>query len=88
MRTLSNKSIFQILVKVYMTNLATVLTVINYKLITDRKIFKLIHDLLKIRCIFILKTTFKKLYGAFLWMGFNTTEPIRGGSLLFVSKFP
>lgn len=61
---------------------------INYKLITDRKIFKLIHDLLKIKCTIILKTTFKKLYGAFLWMGFNTTEPIRGGSLLFVSKFP
>ena len=33
----------------------------------------------------------KKLYGPFLWMGFNclkAIEPLRGGSLLFPSKFP
>ena len=32
-----------------------------------------------------------KLYGSFLWMGFNclkATEPLRGGSLLFTTKFP
>ena len=36
-------------------------------------------------------TNLKKLYGPFLWMGFNclkATEPIRGGSLLFITKFP
>ena len=39
-----------------------------------------------------VKTFFKtKLYGPFLWMGFNylmATEPLRGGSLLFTTKFP
>ena len=33
----------------------------------------------------------KKLYGPFLWMGFNclkATEPLWGGSLLFTTKFP
>ena len=33
---------------------------------------------------------FRKLYGPFLWMGFNylkATEPLRGGSLLFTTKF-
>ena len=32
-----------------------------------------------------------QLYGPFLWMTFNclkATEPLRGGSLLFTSKFP
>ena len=32
-----------------------------------------------------------KLYGPFLWMGFNclkAIEPLRGGSLLFTTKFP
>ena len=32
----------------------------------------------------------KKLYGPFLWMGFNyfkATEPLQGGSLLFTTKF-
>ena len=34
---------------------------------------------------------FKKLYGSFLWMGFNclkATEPLRGVALLFTTKFP
>ena len=39
-----------------------------------------------------LKTkTLKKLYGLFLWMGFNylkATEPLRGVSVLFTTKFP
>ena len=33
---------------------------------------------------------FRKLYGPFLWMGFNylkATEPLQGGSLLFTTKF-
>ena len=33
----------------------------------------------------------KKLYDSFLWMEFNclkSTEPLRGGSLLFTTKFP
>ena len=33
----------------------------------------------------------KKLYGPFLWMGFNclkATEPLRGGTLLFTTKLP
>ena len=33
----------------------------------------------------------KNLYGPFLWMGFNflkATEPLRGGRLLFTTKFP
>ena len=33
----------------------------------------------------------KKLYGLFLWMGFNclkATEPPQGGTLLFTSKLP
>ena len=33
----------------------------------------------------------KKLYGPFLWMGFNclkATEPLRGGTLLFTFKLP
>ena len=33
----------------------------------------------------------KKLYGPFLWMGFNclkATEPLRGVALLFTTKFP
>ena len=33
----------------------------------------------------------KKLYGPFLWMGFNCLkpiEPIQGDSLLFATKFP
>ena len=33
----------------------------------------------------------KKLYGSFLWMGFNclkATEPLRRDSLLFTTKFP
>ena len=33
----------------------------------------------------------KKLYGPFLWMWFNclkATEPLRGGSFLFTTKFP
>ena len=33
----------------------------------------------------------QKLYGSFLWMGFNclrATEPLQGGSLLFTTKFP
>ena len=32
----------------------------------------------------------KKLFGSLLWMGFNcfkATEPLRGGSLLFTTKF-
>ena len=32
-----------------------------------------------------------ELYGSFLWMGFNclkATGPLRGGSLLFTTKFP
>ena len=31
-----------------------------------------------------------KLYSTFLWMGFNSSrlEPLRGGSLLFITKFP
>ena len=32
----------------------------------------------------------KKLYGPFLWMGFNrikATEPLQGGSLLFTIQF-
>ena len=32
-----------------------------------------------------------KLFGPFIWMGFNclkATEPLRGGSLLFTTKFP
>ena len=41
---------------------------------------------------FLLPTTSKKkLYGPFLWLGFNcfkTTEPLQGGSLLFTTKFP
>ena len=34
---------------------------------------------------------FLKLYDPFLWMGFNclkATEPLRGDSLLFTTKFP
>ena len=41
-----------------------------------------------IYCYFFLK---KKLYGPFLWMGFNclkATEPLRGGTLLFTTKLP
>ena len=37
------------------------------------------------------KTFKKKLYGPFLWIGFcclKATEPLRGGSLLFTTKFP
>ena len=33
----------------------------------------------------------KKVYDPFLWMGFNclkATEPLRGDSLLFITKFP
>ena len=33
----------------------------------------------------------EKLYGPFLWMGFNclkATEPLRGGTLLFTIKLP
>ena len=33
----------------------------------------------------------EKLYGPFLWMGFNclkATEPLRGGTLLFTTKLP
>ena len=33
----------------------------------------------------------KKLYGSFLWMGFNchnAIEPLRGGTLLFITKLP
>ena len=32
----------------------------------------------------------KKLYGAFLWMGSTASrlEPLRGGSLLFTTKYP
>ena len=36
------------------------------------------------------KKSIKKLYGPFLWMGFNclkATELLRGGSLLFTTKF-
>ena len=32
-----------------------------------------------------------KFYGPFLWTGLNcikATEPLRGGSLLFITKFP
>ena len=39
-----------------------------------------------------LNPVFKKmLYSPFLWMGFNclkATEPLHGGSLLFITKFP
>ena len=37
------------------------------------------------------KQSLKKNYGPFLWMGFSTAsrlEPLRGGSLLFTTKFP
>ena len=42
---------------------------------------------------FAAEVTFnkKKLYGPFLWVGFNcfkTTGPLRGGSLLFITKSP
>ena len=33
----------------------------------------------------------RKPYGPFLWMGFKylkAREPLRGGSLLFIAKFP
>ena len=32
----------------------------------------------------------KQLYGSFLWMGSTASrlEPLRGGSLLFATKFP
>ena len=51
-------------------------------------------------CVLSLGATFfqvlgaifkKKLYGPFLWMGFNclkATEPLRGVALLFTTKFP
>ena len=38
-----------------------------------------------------LQRNLKKLYDHFLWMGFNclkATEPLRGGNLLFTTKFP
>ena len=36
------------------------------------------------------KKTSKKLYGPFLWMGSTASglQPLRGGSLLFTTKFP
>ena len=47
---------------------------------------KLVHSFTIV--ILFLK---KNLYGPFLWMGFNclkAIEPLRGGSLLFTTKFP
>ena len=47
-----------------------------------KKLQKLIH---------IKKLFLKKLHGPFLLMGFNclkNTEPLRGSSLLFTTKFP
>ena len=38
----------------------------------------------------VISDVIKKLYGLFLWMGFSclkATEPLRGGSLLFTTKF-
>ena len=38
----------------------------------------------------VISDVIKKLYGLFLWMGFSclkATEPLRGGSLLFSTKF-
>ena len=38
-----------------------------------------------------LNNSDRLLYGPILWMGFNcikATEPLRGGSLLFTTKFP
>ena len=40
---------------------------------------------------FIDKLKKNKLHDPFLWMGFNclkATDPLRGGSLLFTTKFP
>ena len=37
------------------------------------------------------RNVWKKIYGPFLWMGFNclnATETLEGGSLLFTTKFP
>ena len=39
----------------------------------------------------ILQKKKKNFYGLFLWMGFSclkATEPVRGCSLLFTTKFP
>ena len=44
---------------------------------------------LLIEKLYLFNNTLKKLYGPFLWMGFNcpeATEPPRGGSLLFITK--
>ena len=45
-----------------------------------------LHSLVKLAAI----KKKKKLYGPFLWMGFNCLrlQPLRGGSLLFTTKFP
>ena len=54
----------------------------------------------RLKCVFKFRSNIfpsisssikKKLYGTFLWMGFNflkATEPLRGDSLLFATKFP
>ena len=47
-------------------------------------------DYFRVGIIEEIKIKRKQLYGSFLWMTFNylkATEPLRGGSLLFTTKF-
>ena len=61
-------------------NLKNIIEIKDYILLTESNKYQIPYDLYDL-----------KLYDPFLWMGFNclkATEPLQGGSLLFITKFP
>ena len=57
----------------------------------EEKLAQHLTILHKFQRILTFKKNFKNFMVPFLWMGFNivqATEPLRGGSLIFTTKFP
>ena len=62
----------------------------SFKLLALKLLFNLVSNSHHTRWG-LTTLSLKKLYGPFLWMGFNclkAAEPLRWGSLLFTTKFP
>ena len=62
----------------------------SFKLLALKQLFNLVSNSHHTRWG-LTTLSLKKLYGPFLWLGFNclrVAEPLRGGSLLFTTKFP